>query len=252
MNGPLKLGLDQIRIDGGTQPRVLIDEQVVADYAELYSTGVDLPPVTVFFDGASYWLADGFHRCWANRRINCDYVYADVRQGTQRDAQWHSFGDNSEHGLRRTRDDVAHILKMMFADDQWAAKSDSDIAKHAGIPRRTVYDHRQRYLGESAKIDPGQREVTRNGKTYQMNTGNIGRAKSPPRPGSARKPGGLSTKAIKPGRSHSIHYPKVALELPHDPHGACRTIVSALGNDFARALIAELTSYLQAQKAGDP
>ena len=27
MNGPLKLGLDQIRIDGGTQPRVLIDEQ---------------------------------------------------------------------------------------------------------------------------------------------------------------------------------------------------------------------------------
>ena len=31
------LKLDQIRIDGGTQPRVAIDEQVVAEYAELYA-----------------------------------------------------------------------------------------------------------------------------------------------------------------------------------------------------------------------
>ena len=85
------------------------------------------------------------------------------------------------------------------------------------------------------------------GKVYD--TSNIGRTKRKPH---SRRPGGISARAMKPSRSHSIHYPKVALELPHDPHGACRTIVSALGNDFARALIAELTSYLQAQKAGDP
>lgn len=80
------LQLDQIRIDGGTQPRVAIDQTIVAEYAELYSTGVDLPPVTVFFDGATYWLADGFHRYWANKRIDCEYVFAHVHQGTQRDA----------------------------------------------------------------------------------------------------------------------------------------------------------------------
>ena len=36
------LRLDQIRIDGGTQPRAAINEQVVADYADDYGSGVDL------------------------------------------------------------------------------------------------------------------------------------------------------------------------------------------------------------------
>src|SRR5690606_26599923 len=80
------LRLDEIRIDGGTQPHVAIDQSIVDEYAQQYSAGVDLTPVTVFYDGANYWLADGFHRYWANRKIKSDYIFAHVRQGTQRDA----------------------------------------------------------------------------------------------------------------------------------------------------------------------
>ena len=243
-DSPQTLRLDQIRIDGGTQPRVAIDEQVVAEYADLYSNGVKLPPVTVFYDGATYWLADGFHRYWANKRIDCEYVFADVHQGTQRDAQWYSFGANSEHGLRRTRDDVAHILKRIFMDEKWSKASVPEIVEHTGIPKSTVHDHRQRHLSESGKIDSGQREVTRNGQTYKMNTANIGRPKQTP-PRSAPKPGGISPNAMMPIRGHSTHQPKTALELPHDPHWAARAVLSAMGHDFARALIKELTAYLE-------
>jgi len=102
-----------------------------------------------------------------------------IHQGTQRDAQWHSFGANCEHGLRRTRDDVATILEKIFSDENWSQKSDYEVAEHTGIPRSTVQRHKERHLAQTGQIDSGEREVTRNGKTYQMNTGNIGRAKSP-------------------------------------------------------------------------
>jgi len=235
------LTLDQIRIDGGTQPRVAIDEQVVADYAELYSTGADLPPVTVFFDGAAYWLADGFHRYWANKRIDCERVFAEVRQGTQRDAQWYSFSANANHGLRRCQEDVAHILNRLFSDQKWSETPIRELADHTGIPKSTVQRHKDRYLSQMGQIDSGEREVRRNGQTFKMNTTNIGRKPQSPRP----KPGGISPNAMKPVRGHSTHQPKTALELPHDPHWAARAVLSAMGHDFARALVNELTTYLE-------
>jgi hypothetical protein len=62
-----KINILNIRIDGGTQPRQEINYEVVKDYAELMREGVAFPPVTVFFDGVDYWLADGFHRYHATK-----------------------------------------------------------------------------------------------------------------------------------------------------------------------------------------
>ena len=62
------LSIDQIRIDGGTQPRVKINKEHVADLAAALVAGTELPPVDVFHDGSDYWLADGFHRYHAHAR----------------------------------------------------------------------------------------------------------------------------------------------------------------------------------------
>jgi hypothetical protein len=240
------LRLDQIRIDGGTQPRVAIDQAVVDEYAGLYEGGIDLPPIIVFFDGATYWLADGFHRYWANRKIDCNQVFAYVHQGTQRDAQWYSFGANANHGLRRTQADVAHILKRIFSDEKWSTASIHEIVAHTGIPKSTVHDHRQRILSESGKYDSGERTFIhpKTGKPTTMRTANIGRKPNTSPRRFQPKPG-LSRNAMTPIRGHSTHQPKTALELPHDPHWACRAILSAMGHDFARALVKELTAYLE-------
>jgi hypothetical protein len=138
---------------------------------------------------------------------------------------------------------VAHILKRIFSDEKWSTASSPEIAEHTGIPKSTVHDHRQRYLSESGKIDTGKREVTRNGKTYPMKTDNIGRTQKPPRRFEPKP--GLSPNAMTPVRGHSTHQPKTALELPHDPHWASRAILSAMGHDFARALVKELNAYLE-------
>ena len=240
-DNPQTLHLDQIRTDGGTQPRVLIDEQVVSDYAALYSTGVNLPPVTVFFDGATYWLADGFHRYWANKQIDCEYVFADVHQGTQRDAILYSVGANAGHGLRRTSEDKRKAVLTILTnpkvshDDDGNPWSNNAIAQRCQVDPKTVASVRAGMEIHTCPVRKGT-----DGKVYD--TSNMGRPKrSPRRP----KPGGISPNAMMPVRGHSTHQPKVALELPHDPHWAARAVLSAMGQDFARALITELTAYLE-------
>jgi len=234
------LTLDQIRIDGGTQPRVAIDEQIVAEYAELYSTGVDLPPVTVFFDGATYWLADGFHRYWANKRIDCEHVFAHVHQGTQRDAILHSVGANADHGLRRTNADKRKAVLTMLEDEEWSRYSDHEIARRCSVTQPTVTRHRASLINcisENPSSEP-RTYKTKHGTVARMKTGNINRH---------RHRGADSPNPVRQPRPALA---QTNLNLPHDPAYGARAIVSALGADYARQLIDSLTTYLQDQKEG--
>lgn len=122
--------LDRIQIDGGTQSRAALNEAVVADYAEHVDS---LPPVTVYFDGAAYWLADGFHRYFAHKKAGRDVLRAIVERGTKRDAILHSVGANATHGLRRTNEDKRRAVLTLLEDAEWATWSDRDIAKACGV-----------------------------------------------------------------------------------------------------------------------
>lgn len=86
-----RLPLAAIRTDGGTQPRAEISDEIVDEYTEALE---DLPPVTVFYDGTTYWLADGFHRFRAHEKAGRPKIAADVKQGTLRDAVLFSVGAN--------------------------------------------------------------------------------------------------------------------------------------------------------------
>lgn len=122
-----------IRIDGGTQPRAELNQTAVSEYAEAMTAGATMPPVTLFFDGSSYWLADGFHRYHATRKIGAMKIAADVREGTQRDAILHSAGSNGTHGLRRTNEDKRRAVQSLLDDDEWSQWSDRKIAEHCGV-----------------------------------------------------------------------------------------------------------------------
>ena len=234
------LKLDQIRIDGGTQPRVAIDEQVVAEYAEKYSSGVDLKPVAVFFDGATYWLADGFHRYWANRKIESDYIFADVHQGTQRDAVLYSVGANADHGLRRTNPDKRKAVLTMLEDEEWSGWSNCEIARRCKVVESFVRKMKDSLTSHKAKLDrPRRTYKTKHGTVAKMRTGNIGRRK---------RRGPDSPNPVREARPSLA---QTNLNLPHDPAYGARAIVAAMGEDYARQLIDSLTSYLRDKKEGD-
>jgi hypothetical protein len=109
------LSLDSIRLDGGTQPRADLFQNVIDDYAEAMKAGATFPPIVAFFDGTNYWLADGFHRVRASIVAGLKGIDADIRQGTQRDAVLFSVGANAVHGMRRTTEDKQRAIEPCYA-----------------------------------------------------------------------------------------------------------------------------------------
>ena len=136
------LGMDVIRIDGGTQSREKIDEAVVADYADLIEDGVVFPAVRVYFDGVSHYLADGFHRYHAHRKAGKGAIEADIEKGTLRDAILYSLGANHEHGLRRSNADKRKAVQAMLDDFEWQEWSNAEIARRCHVSERMVANMR--------------------------------------------------------------------------------------------------------------
>ena len=167
------LELDQIRTNGGTQSRVELNQETVAEYAQAFTAGASFPPVVVFFDGANYWLADGFHRYFGARDAGESAIDAEIITGTQRDAVLYSLKANATHGLRRTNADKRKAVETLLKDAEWATWSDRKIAEVCGVSHELARQVRGAIC--HPLTDSPTRTVERNGKTYEQNTANIGK-----------------------------------------------------------------------------
>lgn len=134
----MNLSLDKIRIDCGTQARAQINQDVVTDYTESFKNGAQFPDVTVYFDGVSYYLADGFHRYLAAKAAGSPNINTTVINGTLRDAVLFSVGANFDHGLHRTNADKRKAIEMMVQDLEWGDWSDREIAKQCHVSNHLV------------------------------------------------------------------------------------------------------------------
>lgn len=134
----MKLKLDQIIIDQGTQIRVAIDQKTVTEYAEAIMHKEVLPPLTVFSDGIKYYLADGFHRYFAYKNTVTPEVEVDVHKGTLRNAIEYALGANSKHGLKRTNEDKKNAVIIALNDIEWGMLGLRDIAKLCGVSHTYV------------------------------------------------------------------------------------------------------------------
>ena len=243
-----ELSFTSLKINGGTQPRQAISDETVLEYAEALRDGAVFPPVVVVRDGANLWLVDGFHRFHAHRSCGRETIAADVREGTLRDAVLHSLSANVEHGLRRTNADKRKAVltmltnKLVATDDRGNPWSNSEIAKRCRVSLDLV--NRMRASLNDSLSEPTQTDrayTTKHGTKAVMKTRNIGR-----RDAAVPKPrGGLAPTAMTPVRGHSTPTKKTAIELPHDPRWAARSLLSTLGAAFVRALIPELTQCLE-------
>ena len=196
------LPLDNIRLDGDTQPRISINPDLVVEYAELMGRDTIFPAVVVFFDGTDHWLADGFHRYHAARLAQRAEIAAEIRNGTQREAVLFSVGANASHGERRCNADKRKAVRTLLEDAEWKRWSNERIAAQCCVSHTLVADIR-RSLSEAeservqrAREFPFSDEelsdlktwnddeltgesrtyITKHGTTATMRTANIGRA----------------------------------------------------------------------------
>lgn len=165
------LPLNLIRIDGGTQSRAMLQQGAIDEYAAEVRSGAEFPPVVVFYDGSDHWLADGFHRLNAYTKAGAEFIPADVRQGTRRDAILHSVGANGEHGLRRTNDDKRRAVLTLLNDGEWSKWSDREIARQCNVSHEFV----RRARPVTVNVDSERTYTTKHGKIATMDTSAIGR-----------------------------------------------------------------------------
>lgn len=173
----MQLAINQIRMDGGTQPRATTDMFTVDEYATAMRDGALFPPVTVFYDGSDYWLADGFHRIEAAKRAGLTEIGADVRPGDVSAAQWYSLGVNQTHGLRRSNEDKQHAVKAALMHPKSISLSNTQIARHCGVAESSVRIWRAQ-LEATSQIAKSSVRTGADGRVIDIS--NIGRKIEPP------------------------------------------------------------------------
>lgn len=160
MSGTRMTNLDDLELDGGTQVRLAMDRDTVSHYAELYLNDTVLPPILVFYDGLKYWVVDGFHRVAAARQAKRSTIEADVRKGTQTEAQYEALKGN-KHGLPLMAHDRARAVQRALR--LHPEYSDRRIAADVGVSHNTVAKYRAAE-GPTGQSDHSTR-VSKDGKT---------------------------------------------------------------------------------------
>lgn len=133
------LAIGLLRLDGGTQARLSVDQDTVDTYAEVLEKEAGEWPfgeVDVFHDGSDYFVADGFHRTLAATRNKRDTVPCRVHQGTAKDAKIFGMTANDMHGLRMSRDDKRACVEWLM--EHGGKLTQDEIAEKAGVAKRTV------------------------------------------------------------------------------------------------------------------
>jgi uncharacterized ParB-like nuclease family protein/transposase-like protein len=205
MGRTTELQLNLIRTDGGTQPRSSIDERLVAEYAQALLDGTQFPPVDVFYDGNTYWLAHGFHRHHAHRKAARSQISANIHQGTQQDAQWFSYAANKDQdkvGLRRTNADKERAVRAALGHPKGSGLTNRLIAEHVGVDEGTVRKWRAA-METTAEIPQSPIRTGLDGRT--INTARIGTS---PRPTQRQQPPSAPD-PIRPAQPASASIPIV-------------------------------------------
>ena len=115
--------------------RAAIDTQVVGEYADAMMAGAEFPPIVLFDDGAHRYLADGFHRVLAARRLALVDLAVEIEPGTKAEALWFALGANRTNGMRLGQADKKHAI--LLALKAWPDRSTHQIAEQIGCIRAT-------------------------------------------------------------------------------------------------------------------
>ena len=154
--------LADIRWDADCQTRALVESETVLEYAEAMKDGATFPPVIVFHDSTTYWLADGYHRFLATKTLargrgdeETATISADIRHGSKLDAVRFALSANARHGKRREPGDYAKAYEIAVRLGLCEAHDAKAVAELLACTLRWA----QRLTQEARKKHDAEREA---------------------------------------------------------------------------------------------
>lgn len=168
-----QVDLNDIRIDGGTQGRSVIDQPTVYSYRDAMADGDEFPPIETVFDGTTHWLVDGFHRYHAMKLLGVKSVEVKYKPGTLEEAQVASFGVNGTHGKPRTNEDKRKVVQAALEHPLTRDKTSYEIAKICAVSQTFVAAMRDPKIKEKqAEKNKQQREKPVEAESVTKRTSN--------------------------------------------------------------------------------
>jgi len=245
------LSLDLIDIYGGTQARVKTCDDAIESYSDEMGAGTVFPPVSVYYDGATYWLADGFHRYLAAKRCGLPTILAEVQPGGRSDALKHALGANASNGVYRNNADKRNVVEIAL--EEWPDRSNPVIAQICKVSTELVRVRRAEMV-QSGRIEKAGKVTGRDGKEYPAEVEKVPRGKEEKRSsegeGGGGRPSGGGDGPGAPGGS-SMELEREAREMIRrgeiNPF-ELKTLTTANAHDYAATVI----NLLGTMKPGDP
>jgi hypothetical protein len=249
------LSLDSINIYGGTQARISTNDDAIASYADEMAQGAVFPPIVVYYDGATHWLADGFHRYLAVKRNGGDTIGSEVHAGGRTDALRHALGANVTNGVYRNNADKRNAVEIAL--EEWPDLANPALAEICRVSPELVRKCRTE-LVQSGRLDQREKVTGRDGKEYPTQIQRQPRGKSEGRSSDGEGGGGGGG-----GGGRGAGNPRDTLggsnsELEAEARAMIRkgemnpfelpTIFSATAHDYAETVINLLTTM----KPDDP
>ena len=158
-----EIHIDKINIYGGTQARLKTNEDAIESYAEEMQRGAVFPPINVYFDGATYWLADGFHRYLSTKRNGQPTISAEVQPGGRVEALRHALGANSLNGVYRTNGDKRNAVEIAL--EEWPELANPVLGEICKVSSELVRGCRQE-MQKAGRIPQMTIVTGRDGKSY--------------------------------------------------------------------------------------
>lgn len=237
-----ELPLETINIYGGTQTRVKTTDEAVESYADEMANGTAFPPIVVFYDGATYWLADGFHRFLATKRNERPTIAAEVFPGGRTDALRHALGANATNGVYRTNGDKRNAVEIAL--EEWPDRANPVIAELCRVSPELVRRCRTE-MSRNGRLEPRERVTGRDGKEYPAAIERQPRGKS--EESSAERSGGGGGGGFARGKGDGGALGGTSSELTREALGMIRqgevnpfelrNIPTASGEDYATTVI---------------
>lgn len=158
----MKMLLANIELDTSIQCRANIDTGLVDEYAERMTEGDVFPPVDLYGYPHTAWIADGWHRVLAAKKMGAVDIEANLHDGGRKDALKHALGANALHGQRRTNADKHRCVEIALKE--FAGMSSRALAELCGVGDQLVRTIRPDDQVRESRTSP---TVTgSDGKTY--------------------------------------------------------------------------------------
>jgi hypothetical protein len=242
------LSLDSINIYGGTQARVKTTDEAIESYADEMNQGAVFPPIVVFFDGTTHWLADGFHRYLAAKRVERTSIPADVHAGGRTDALRHALGANVTNGVYRNNGDKRNAVEIAL--EEWPDRANPVIAELCRVSPELVRRCRSE-LARSGKIEMAGKVTGRDGKEYPAQIERQPRGKTE-RSSSEESSGGGGGGGFSKGKGDGGALGGTSIELEQDARAMIRkgemnpfelpTLATSNADDYAATVIKLLST----------